>query len=419
MVRRPAALALVGVAVLAVLAGAAPGPAGGLAAQREVIRGAGAAGAIPDAYIVVFADGGEAAKRVRSAAAGYAVRYGGRVTGTFSDAVRGFTVRMSESAARRLAAEPEVSYVEQDRTVSLAADVQEPAWGLDRVDQRDRELSGTYARVGAAGVTAYILDTGVRISHREFGGRARNGYDFVDNDAVANDCNGHGTHVAGTVGGATYGVASDVKIVGVRVLNCAGSASHSQIIAGVNWVTRHAVKPAVVNMSLGGTASSALDTAVRNSIASGVTYVVAAGNNKVDACTMSPARVSAAVTVGATNRNDARASFSNHGACLDLFAPGVEILSAYRTGDRAAAWMSGTSMAAPHVAGAAALYLARRPDASPAQVREALVTAATRNVVTDARRGSPTALLYTGTFTGPVLAAGKVTSAKTTAARTR
>jgi subtilisin family serine protease len=416
MVRRPAALALVGVAVLAMLAGAAPGP--GPAVRSAAIRGAGAAGAIPDAYIVVFADGGGAATRVRSAAAGSALRYGGRVTGTFSDAVRGFTVRMSATGARQLTAEPEVSYVEQDRIVSLAAD--EPAWGLDRVDQRERELSGTYARASAAGVTAYILDTGVRISHREFGGRARYGYDFVDNDTVANDCNGHGTHVAGTVGGATFGVAGDIKIVSVRVLNCAGSASHSQIIAGVNWVTRNAVKPALVNMSLGGTASSALDTAVRNSIASGVSYVVAAGNNKVDACSTSPARVGAAVTVGATRSDDARASFSNHGSCLDLFAPGVEILSAYRTSDRAAAWMSGTSMAAPHVAGAAALYLARRPDATPAQVRDALVTAATRNVVTDARRGSPNALLYTGAFTGPVLAAArKVTTTGTTATRVR
>jgi len=262
----------------------------------------------------------------------------------------------------------------------------------------------------------------VRISHREFGGRARYGYDFVDDDTVANDCNGHGTHVAGIVGGATYGVASDIKIVSVRVLNCAGSASYSQIIAGVNWVTRHAVRPAVVNMSLGGAASNALDTAVRNSIASGVTYVVAAGNNKADACATSPARVSGAVTVGATNRDDARAGFSNHGSCLDLFAPGVDILSAYRTSDRAAAWMTGTSMAAPHVAGAAALHLARRPDASPAQVRAALVSAATKDVVTDARRGSPTALLYTGAFTGPVVAAArrttKSTTAKTTTAKT-
>jgi subtilisin family serine protease len=318
---------------------------------------------------------------------------------------------MGESAARRLAADPEVSSVELDRTVTLADDPEEPTWGLDRVDQREPELSGTYARASAAGVTAYILDTGVRISHREFGGRARYGYDFVDNDSVANDCNGHGTHVAGTVGGATVGVASDIKIVGVRVLNCAGSASYSQIIAGVNWVTKHAVRPAVVNMSLGGSASAALDTAVRNSIASGITYVVAAGNSKADACATSPARVGAAITVGATDRSDARASFSNHGSCLDVFAPGVEILSAYRTGDRAAAWMSGTSMAAPHVCGAAALVLARRPDASPAQVRDALVAAATKDVVTDARRGSPTALLYTGAFTGPI----PVTAPKATA----
>jgi hypothetical protein len=439
MSRRPVAvLAVAAVALLAVTASAAPAPdrpagpgAGGTAAAGAVvadapepsaparsaptpsvptppgptpsgpaIRGSGTADVIPGHYIVVFADGSEAARRPEPAARAYAGRFGGTVTGIFDTAVRGFTVRMDPASAAHLAAEPGVSYVEQDRAV-VATDVQnDPPWGLDRLDQRSLPLSGSYRYTGAGNVTAYILDSGIRLSHREFGGRARSGYDFVDHDSDASDCNGHGTHVAGIVGGSTYGVAKDVKLVSVRVLNCKGTATYSQIIAGVNWVARHAVKPAVANMSLGGPGSAALDTAVRNSIAAGVTFVAAAGNSSVNACAMSPARVPAALTVGATDRADARASFSNYGDCLDLFAPGVNILSAYRGGDRTAARMNGTSMAAPHVAGAAALYLAGRPDATPREVGDALVAAATTGRVT-ARRGSPNALLNTADLVPP------------------
>ncbi|WP_307835593.1 S8 family peptidase [Paractinoplanes ferrugineus] len=287
-----------------------------------------------------------------------------------------------------------------DATVGAAATggAADPAvtWGLDRIDQRALPLSKSFAAPSAATVTAYVLDGGVRISHQEFGGRASNGWDFVDNDPVAQDCTGHGTHVAGTIGGATYGVAKDVKIVAVRVLGCNGSGSYSNIIAGVNWVTKNAKKPAVVNMSLGGTPSKALDDAVTRSINSGVVYVVSAGNDHKDSCKQSPARASAAITVGATDANDTRASFSNYGSCLDIFAPGARIVSASNSSDRATKTMSGTSMASPHVAGAAALALGTHPDQSPAQVRESLVGNAGSGLVRNPGTGSPNKLLYTG-----------------------
>jgi subtilisin family serine protease len=244
-------------------------------------------------------------------------------------------------------------------------------------------------------VSAYIIDTGIRFSHTQFGGRAVSGYDAVDGGS-ADDCNGHGTHVAGTVGSSTYGVAKSVRLVGVRVLNCQGSGTNSGVIAGVDWVTQNhaAGQPAVANMSLGGGASTALDNAVNNSINDGVTYAIAAGNSNANACNYSPARVAAAVTVGSTTSSDARSSFSNYGTCLDLFAPGSSITSTWHTSNTATNTISGTSMATPHVAGVGALYLQGNPAASPATVRNAIVNTATSGVLTGVGSGSPNRLLY-------------------------
>ena len=376
-----AAATTAGLFALAGTAAAAP--------VEGTIRGADAPGAIKDRYIVVFKDGKDASSATN--------QLGGKIRNRFGSAVHGVSADLSATAAKRLAADPSVSYVEQDRVVSVAGTQAGPTWGLDRIDQQNLPLSKSYTFGTASNVTAYIIDTGVRLTHSEFGGRAKSGYDFIDNDADATDCQGHGTHVAGTVGGATYGVAKDVKLVGVRVLDCKGSGSYSQIIAGVDWVTKNAVKPAVANMSLGGAAGSTLDEAVKRSIAAGITYAVAGGNDGADACTKSPARLPEAITVGATDSADTRASFSNYGTCLDLFAPGVNILSSANSGNTGTATMSGTSMATPHVAGAAALYLATHPTATPLQVRDALVNGATAGLVKSAGTNSPNKLLFTGT----------------------
>jgi subtilisin family serine protease len=380
--------------VAALAAGVLGAGAASAAPAEGTIANADAPTAIKDRYIVVLNDTAKA-----GAAYDLAARFGGTVTAEYGSAVNGFTVTLSEKGAKRLAANPAVASVEQDRTVALtAADTQTGAtWGLDRVDQRTLPLTTTYTAPNvAANVTAYILDTGVRLTHTEFSGRARSGYDFIDKDADATDCQGHGTHVAGTVAGKTYGVAKQAKIVAVRVLDCNGSGSYSAIIAGVDWVTKNAVKPAVANMSLGGSASAALDTAVKNSIASGVTYALAAGNESTDACTVSPARQADAITVGATEANDARASYSNYGTCVDIFAPGSAVLSSTKTSDTSTGKMSGTSMATPHVTGVAALYLAANATWTPAQVRSAMITDATPNKVTNPGTGSPNKLLYTG-----------------------
>jgi subtilisin family serine protease len=327
------------------------------------------------------------------AAAALARRYGGTVRRSYRSAVHGFSATLTASAAKRLAADPAVAYVEQDRKVRLSQ-ADPPSWGLDRVDQVSLPLNAVYNYPNtASNVHAYIIDTGVRISHTDFGGRASNGYDFIDNDTVANDCYGHGTHVAGTVGGTRYGVAKGVKLVAVRVLGCDGMGDYSQIIAGVDWVTRHAIKPAVANMSIGGSAGSTLDNAVKASIASGVTYAVAAGNDHADACLSSPARLAEAITVGATTATDQRASFSNYGTCLDIFAPGENIRSTYNTSNTATALMSGTSMATPHVTGAAALVLSANPTATPAQIRNTLVSKATTGKIHNVGVGSPNRLL--------------------------
>jgi subtilisin family serine protease len=294
----------------------------------------------------------------------------------------------------------DVAYLAEDQEMGIDAVESNATWGLDRIDQRSLPLSTTYAYTGSgAGVTAYIIDTGILYSHNEFGGRAVKGIDEVTAGGSAQDCNGHGTHVSGTVGGATYGVAKSVTLVAVRVLDCSGSGSTSGVIAGVDWVTANHAANSVANMSLGGGASTALDNAVANSIASGVTYGIAAGNgNKAgigqNACNYSPARVASAITVGATDKTDTRARFSNFGTCVDIFGPGVGITSSWYTSNTATNTISGTSMATPHVVGVAALYVGGHPGSSPATVRNALVANGTAGVVKSAGTGSPNVLLF-------------------------
>ncbi len=394
MTRRSTYVGLLAVAGT-VLAMTTAGPAA--AAPDGQILNAASPTAVKDSYIVVLADTPNLRERgVPAIARQLASRNGGAIKYVYQSALKGFAVTMTDSRARRLAADPAVDYVEQDQTVSIAAtQTNPPSWGLDRIDQRNLPLDASYSYpTTASNVHAYIVDTGIRFSHNDFGGRATSGRDTVNNDNDATDCNGHGTHVSGTVGGSAYGVAKGVQLVGVRVLDCSGSGTNSGVIAGVDWVTANAIKPAVANMSLGGGTDTSLDSAVRNSIASGIPYAIAAGNSNANACNSSPARVAEAITVGATTRTDARASFSNYGTCVDIFAPGENITSAWYTSDTATNTISGTSMASPHVAGAAALYLSANPGATAQQVRDALVNVSTPNKVTNPGSGSPNRLLY-------------------------
>ncbi|CAA9333416.1 MAG: Alkaline serine exoprotease A precursor [uncultured Lysobacter sp.] len=352
-------------------------------------------------YIVVLKDdaaslASERSNRpqVASVASEMARTHRANLVRSYNRVLRGFVVKASDEALARLLADKRVAYVEEDGLVQASATQSNATWGLDRTDQRDLPLSGTYTYdTTASTVHAYIIDTGVRASHADFGGRVSGGYTAISDGRGTNDCNGHGTHVAGTVGGATWGIAKGVQLHPIRVLDCNGSGTNSGVIAGVDWVTSNHVKPAVANMSLGGGASSALDTAVNNSINAGVTYAVAAGNDNADACNYSPARVGAALTAGSSTSSDARSSFSNFGSCIDLFAPGSSIMSAWYTGDTATNTISGTSMASPHIAGVAALYLATNPGATPSQVNTALINAATPNKITDPK-ASPNRLLY-------------------------
>lgn len=354
---------------------------------------------IPNRYIVVFEDWAAGALGDESNAVAVAeelaIVYGGTIDKIFRHAINGYSVEMSPKEADELSRDARVKYVEEDGVVSIDTTQTNATWGLDRIDQRDMPLNGTYVYTPTgSGVSAYIIDTGIRRTHAEFGTRAFVGYDAIGDGQNTNDCNGHGTHVAGTVGGTTYGVAKAVRLYAVRVLNCQGSGSNAGVIAGIDWVTANHVKPAVANMSLGGGASSSLDTALNNSINAGVTHVVAAGNSNANACNYSPARVANAVTVGSTTNTDARSSFSNFGTCLDIFAPGSSITSAWHTSNTATNTISGTSMASPHVAGVAALYLQGNPTASNNTVRNAIVDTSTQGKVTNPGSGSPNRLLY-------------------------
>src|SRR5918997_2504974 len=319
--------------------------------------------AIPGNYIVVLDDtaAGEpgAFSQADQITDVLVAAYGGKVKKHYKHALNGYAAEMTEDEALALSEDPRVQFVEEDKVYTTDATQTGAPWGLDRIDQRDRPLNGTYNyNWTGSGVRAYIIDTGIRTAHTQFGGRASNVYDV--NGGNGQDCNGHGTHVAGTIGGSTYGVAKSALLRGVRVFGCGTTTSTSNIIAGVNWVTGNHVKPAVANMSVGGPASSSMDTAVNNLINAGVTVAVAAGNsNGANACNYSPARVANAITVGSTTSTDARSSFSNIGTCLDIFAPGSSILSSWYTSTTAAATLSGTSMATPHVAGAAALNLSQ------------------------------------------------------------
>jgi subtilisin family serine protease len=383
---------LLAVASLAALAACADQSAGPVAATAEAPLLA-SANAIEGQYIVVLKEGANA--RSVAAIAGVTPRH------VYTAAVNGFSASLNAGQLRAMQNNPNVALVEQDGVVQSSLITQAGAtWGLDRIDQASLPLSTTFGYTSTGvGVTAYIVDTGIRMTHTQFTGRVSSGFDAIDGGA-ADDCDGHGTHVAGTVGGTTVGVAKGVSLVAVRVLDCAGSGTTSGVIAGVDFVANSTARPAVANLSLGGGASTTLDNAVANAVTKGVTFVVAAGNGNTGgkaqpACNYSPARVPSAITVSATDNTDRKASYANYGTCVDIFAPGNGILSAWYTTDTAGATISGTSMASPHVAGVAAQYLSLNPTASPAAVASALIAASTPNKVTNPGTGSPNRLLFT------------------------
>ncbi|GAA2436026.1 S8 family serine peptidase [Streptomyces mauvecolor] len=367
-------------------------PFAGAAPAEGTVYGLNAKDAVDGSYIVLLDKSATAdAKRK------LAEEYGGSLQRDYSSAVNGFSASgLSETEAKRLAADPSVGKVVQNKKFHINAEqANPPSWGLDRIDQADTKGDGKYTYPDSAGdgVTAYVIDTGVRISHKDFGGRASYGFNAVDNNDKADDGNGHGTHVAGTIAGAEHGVAKKAKIVAVRVLDNQGSGSTEQVVAGIDWVTKNHKGPSVANLSLGGTADPALDEAVQKAIASGVTFGIAAGNESTDAGNSSPAHVKEAITVASSTKDDQQSDFSNFGPVVDLYAPGSDITSDWNTSDTATNTISGTSMATPHVVGAAAVYLAGHKDATPAQVSDALTKGATADKISNASPGTPNKLL--------------------------
>ncbi|WP_327113172.1 S8 family peptidase [Streptomyces sp. NBC_01341] len=364
-------------------AGAAPAPATG------TVYGADAASAVSGSYIVMLDEKADKAE--------LAQEYGGKLRRTYSSAINGFSASgLSDTEAKRLAADPAVAKVVQNKKFHIdATQDNPPSWGLDRIDQAETAGDGAYTYPDAAGdgVTAYVIDTGVRVTHTDFEGRATSGFDAVDNDDDANDGNGHGTHVAGTIAGAAHGVAKKAEIVAVRVLDDAGSGTTEQVVAGIDWVTANHKGPSVANMSLGGGADPALDAAVQKAVASGVTFAVAAGNESSDAGEGSPSRVPEAITVASSTKDDEQSSFSNFGSVVDIYAPGSDITSAWNESDDATNTISGTSMATPHVVGAAAVYLGGHPDATPQAVATALTGGATSDAISNATEGTANKLL--------------------------
>jgi subtilisin family serine protease len=338
---------------------------------------------IPNQYIVVLKDGADA--RSIAAVAGVSPKY------VYDAVLNGFAAQLNAGQLNALQHNPNVDYIEQDGEVTADATQTNATWGLDRIDQRALPLSGTYTyNTMASNVTAYIIDTGLQANHPDFGTRARNVYDAFG--GTGNDCNGHGTHVGGTVGGTTWGVAKGVQLRGVRVLDCNGSGSWSGVIAGMDWVRVNGVRPAVANMSLGGGANSSVDTAATNLSNSGVFVAVAAGNSNANACNYSPARASGVLTVAASDRNDYKASFSNYGSCVEIYAPGVSITSAWINSSTNT--ISGTSMASPHAAGVAALYKGNYGEASQSTINSWLINNSTANVIKSNPTGTPNRLLY-------------------------
>ena len=359
---------------------------GGLAA---IVQAQGKA--IPNHYIVVVKEGADA--RAVAAIAGVQPKF------EYTAVLNGFAAELNAGQLNAVQRNPNVEYVEEDQEATVDAtqrmDSTGQPWGLDRIDQRGLPLSGTYTYTSTgSGVRAYIIDTGLQANHPDFGGRASNVYDAFGGNG--SDCNGHGTHVGGTVGGSTYGVAKGAYLRGVRVLDCAGSGSYSGIIAGVDWVRNNRINPAVANMSLGGGYSSSLNTAVTNLANSGVFVAVAAGNSNANACNYSPASAGAAYTVAASDRTDTKASFSNYGSCVDGYAPGAGIKSAWLSSGTNT--ISGTSMASPHVAGVAALYKATYGDASSSTITSWLNSNATTGVIKSNPTGTPNRLLYKGSL---------------------